>query len=168
MPHVKSLTPLRATAAALVIAASGPAHAQLGTTVAIAVAVAAAGTSSSSNPVDATAPVLHQAANSAVQWQESTDANQIRVRQYVSSSGQVYAVSWDGPAMPDVAVLLGTWFDRYRQEASAALPNASGLHSSRVSSSDLMVETAVRLRDFSGRAWLPSALPAGVAAADIE
>ena len=168
MPHVKSLTPLRATAAALVIAASGPAHAQLGTTVAIAVAVAAAGTSSSSNPVDATAPVLHQAANSAVQWQESTDANQIRVRQYVSSSGQVYAVSWDGPAMPDVAVLLGTWFDRYRQEASVALPNATGLHSSRVSSSDLMVETAVRLRDFSGRAWLPSALPAGVAAADIE
>jgi len=164
MPHVKSLTPLRATAAALVIAASGPAHAQLGTTVAIA----ATGTSSSSNPADATAPVLHQAANSAVRWQELTDANQIRVRQYVSSSGQVYAVSWDGPAMPDVAVLLGTWFDRYRQEASAALPNASGLHSSRVSSSDLMVETAVRLRDFSGRAWLPSALPAGITAADIE
>jgi len=82
MPHVKSLTPLRATAAALVIAASGPAHAQLGATVAIA----ATGTSSSSNTADATAPVLHQAANSAVRWQDSTDANQIRVRQYVSSS----------------------------------------------------------------------------------
>ena len=164
MPHVKSLTPLRATAAALVIAASGPAHAQLGTTVAIA----ATGISSSSNAADATAQVLQQAENSAARWQESTDANQIRVRQYVSSSGQVYAVSWDGPAMPDVAVQLGTWFDRYRQEASAALPNASGLHSSRVSSSDLMVETAVRLRDFSGRAWLPGALPAGVTAADIE
>jgi len=164
MPHVKSLIPLRATAAALVIAASGPAHAQLGSTVAIA----ASGIASSSNPADATAQVLHQARNSAARWQESTDANQIRVRQYVSSSGQVYAVSWDGPAMPDVAVQLGTWFDRYRQEASAALPNASGLHSSRVSSSDLMVETAVRLRDFSGRAWLPGALPAGVTAADIE
>ena len=164
MSHVKSPSPLRAIVAALVIAASGPAYAQLGATIAIA----ATGTSSSSNAADATAPVLHQAANSAVQWQQSTDANQIRVRQYVSSSGQVYAVSWDGPAMPDIAVLLGTWFDRYRQEASAALPNASGLHSSRVSSSDLMVETAVRLRDFSGRAWLPSALPAGVAAADIE
>ena len=164
MPHIKSLTPLRATAAALVIAASGPAHAQLGAIVAIN----AAGTSSSVNPANATAPVLHQAANSAVRWQESTDANQIRVRQYVSSSGQVYAVSWDGPTMPDVAVLLGTSFDRYRQEANTALPNASGLHSSRVSTSDLMAETAVRLRDFSGRAWLPSALPAGVTAADIE
>lgn len=164
MPHIKTLAPLRATAAALVIAASGPAHAQLGTTVAIN----AAGISSSSNLSDATAPAVHQATNSAVRWQESTDANQIRVRQYVSASGQVYAVSWDGPAMPDVAVLLGTSFDRYRQEASMALPNASGLHSSRVSSSDLMVESAVRLRDFSGRAWLPSALPAGVTAADIE
>jgi hypothetical protein len=87
------------------------------------------------------------------------------VRQYVASSGQVYAVSWDGPAMPDVSALLSTWFDRYRQGASAALPNANGLHSSRVSSSDLMVETAVRLRNFSGRAWLPDALPAGVSAA---
>jgi hypothetical protein len=164
MPHLKSLSPLRAIAAALMIAASGPTHAQLGTTVAID----ASGTSSSSSTPGATAAVMHQASNSAVRWQESTDANQIRVRQYVSSSGQVYAVSWDGPAMPDVAVLLGTWFDRYRQDASAALPNASGLHSSRVSSSDLMVETAVRLRDFNGRAWLPSALPAGVTAADIE
>ncbi|MDN7178914.1 DUF2844 domain-containing protein [Caballeronia sp. SEWSISQ10-4 2] len=70
----------------------------------------------------------------------------------MASSGQVYAVSWDGPAMPDLAALLGTWFDRYRQGASAALPNANGLPSSRVSSSDLMVETAVRLRNFSGRA----------------
>jgi hypothetical protein len=164
MSHVKSLTPLRATAAALVIAASGSAYAQLGATVAIA----AMGTSSSSDTADASAAVLHQAAKSAVRWQESTDANQIRVRQYVASSGQVYAVSWDGPAMPDVSALLGTWFDRYRQGASAALPNANGLHSSRVSSSDLMVETAVRLRNFSGRAWLPDALPAGVSAADIE
>ncbi|MFT4435236.1 DUF2844 domain-containing protein [Caballeronia sp. 15715] len=164
MPHFESLAPLRATAAALLIAASGSAHAQLGSTVAIA----ASGTASSSNAADGTAQVLHQAENSAARWQESTDANQIRMRQYVSSSGQVYAVSWDGPAMPDVAALLGNWFDRYRQEASAALPNVSGLHSSRGNSSDLMVETAVRLRDFSGRAWLPSALPAGVTAADIE
>jgi Protein of unknown function (DUF2844) len=117
---------------------------------------------------DASAAVLHQADNGALRWQESTDANQIRVRQYVAPSGQIYAVSWDGPAMPDVAALLGTWFDRYRQGASAALSNANSLHSSRVDGSDLVVETAVRLREFSGRAWLPDALPAGVAAADIE
>jgi hypothetical protein len=118
---------------------SGSAYAQLGATVAIA----AMGTSSSSDTADASAAVLHQGASSAVRWQEPTDANQIRVRRYVASSGQVYALSWDGPAMPDIAALLGTWFDRYRQGASAALPNANGLHSSRVSSSDLTAESAV-------------------------
>lgn len=158
MPHFRTLASPRIAAAAFVIAASGSAHAQLGSTVAIAA------TSSS----DASAAVLHQADNSAVRWQESTDANQIRVRQYLAQSGQVYAVSWDGPAMPDVTALLGTWFDRYQQGASAALPNANGLHSSRVSDSNLVVENAVRLRNFSGRAWLPDALPAGVTAADIE
>jgi hypothetical protein len=61
MPHVKSLTPLRATAAALVIAASGSTYAQLGATVAIA----AMGTSSSSDAADASAAALHQTANSA-------------------------------------------------------------------------------------------------------
>ena len=67
MSHVKSLTPLRATATALVIAASGSAYAQLGATVAIA----AMGTSSSSDTADGSAAVLHQAAKSAVRWQES-------------------------------------------------------------------------------------------------
>jgi hypothetical protein len=156
MPHFKMLASPRASVAALVIAASGSAHAQLGSTFTIA------------NTSDASAAVLHQADNSALRWQETTDANQIRVRQYVGPSGQVYAVSWDGPAMPDVAALLGTWFDRYRQGASAALSTANSLHSSRVDGSDLVVETAVRLRHFSGRAWLPDALPAGVAATDIE
>jgi hypothetical protein len=118
---------------------SGSAYAQLGATVAIA----AMGTSSSSDTADASAAVLHQGASSAVRWQEPTDANQIRMRQYLASSGQVYALSWDGPAMPDIAALLGTWLDRYRQGASAALPNANGLHSSRVSSSDLTAESAV-------------------------
>jgi hypothetical protein len=161
MPHFKTLALPQAAAAALVIATSWPVHAQLGSTVTIA----ATGPSGSS---DTSAAVLHQVDNGVLRWQESTDANQIRVRQYLAPSGQVYAVSWEGPAMPDVAALLGTWFDRYRQGASAALPNANGLHSSRVSGSDLVVETAVRLREFSGRAWLPDALPAGVAAADIE
>jgi hypothetical protein len=161
MPHFKTLASPWATVAALVLAASGSVHAQLGSTVTIA-------TPGASGSSDAAAVILRQADNSALRWQESTDANQIRVRQYVAPSGQIYAVSWDGPAMPDIAALFGTWFDRYRQGASAALPNANGLHSSRVDGSDLVVETAVRLREFSGRAWLPDALPAGVSAADIE
>jgi hypothetical protein len=146
----------RSAAFALGIAASGLAHAQLGSTL---------GTSSSlSSDV-----VLHQASNgSPLSWVESTDGNQIRIRQYVAASGQIYAVSWDGPAMADVQALLGTWFNRYQQGAIAAQESASSLHSSLVDSHGLVVESNARLRDFSGRAWLPSAMPAGVTSADIE
>ncbi|MGA7813491.1 DUF2844 domain-containing protein [Caballeronia sp.] len=160
MHHRHTLIPLQATLAAIAIAASGAVHAQLGSAI-------ATGTSTQGSS-DASAVVMQNAANDAVQWQESTDANQIRVRQYVSAAGQVYAVSWDGPAMPDLAALLGTWFGEYQQSALAGLPNVSSLHASRVSRSDLVVETAVRLRDFNGRAWLPDALPSGVTAGDIQ
>lgn len=157
MSYRHKLNLLRASTAVFFIAAGGLVHAQLGST-------ASTAADASGTP----APVMHQADNSALRWVETTDANQIQVRQYMLPSGLVYAVSWNGPAMPDLSTLLGTWFDRYRQGANVALENASGLHSSRVDGSDLVVETSVRLRNFSGRAWLPDALPAGVAAADIE
>lgn len=160
MSYLHTLTLLQAATAILSATACGSAYAQLGSTI--------GATSIASGVSDQLAAVIHQADNSALRWQETTDANQIRVRQYVSANGLVYAVSWEGPAMPDVSALLGTRFDRYRQGASAALENANGLHSSHVEGSDFVAETSVRLREFSGRAWLPNALPAGVTAAEIE
>jgi hypothetical protein len=160
MFYLHKLISLRVATAILLATAGGSVHAQLGST--IGTAATASGAS------DQFAAVIHQADNSALRWQETTDTNQIRVRQYVSTNGRVYAVSWDGPAMPDVSTLLGIRFDLYRQGASAALENANGLRSSHVAGNDFVVETNVRLRDFSGRAWLPDALPAGVIAADIE
>jgi len=160
MSHLHKLISHRAATAILLATAGGSVHALLGST--IGTAAVSSGTS------DQLAPVIHQADNSALRWEETIDANQIRVRQYVSANGLVYAVSWDGPAMPDVSVLLGTRFDGYRQGASAALENANSLRSSHVDGSDFVTETSVRLREFSGRAWLPEALPAGVTTADIE
>lgn len=161
MHRIKSPLLLASLRTALIIGACAvPAssHAQLGSTV----------LGATSSQGDSSAVVIHRAGNDALQWQESTDANQIRVRQYLSAAGQVYAVSWDGPAMANVAALLGTWFGAYQTSALAALPNAQSLHASHVERSDLVVETAVRLRDFSGRAWLPSAIPVGVTTADIQ
>jgi hypothetical protein len=69
--------------------------------------------------------------------------------------------------MPNVEALLGAYFPRFRDGASATAGDA-GLHTARVSDGNLMVENRTRLREFSGRAWLASALPAGVSAADIQ
>jgi hypothetical protein len=160
MSYLHNLTLLRACTAILFITAGGSVHAQLGSVFGNA--------ATGPGLPDSLTAVVHQADNSALRWQETTDANQIRVRQYISSTGLVYAVSWNGPAMPDVSTLLGARFGSYKQGASTALENANGLHSSHVDGDDFVVETSVRLRDLTGRAWLPDALPAGVVAADIE
>jgi Protein of unknown function (DUF2844) len=155
MHHPTTFDHLRAATLTLGIAFSGLACAQLGATIV--------------TPSSTSGVMLHPAlAGSSVSWLESTDANQIRIRQYVAPTGQIYAVSWDGPAMPDIRALFGDWFGRYQQGATEAQSSAGGLHSSSVEGSDLMVQSSVRLREFTGRAWLPGALPAGVTSADIE
>jgi hypothetical protein len=111
--------------------------------------------------------VVHRAQGGSLVFHETTDANGIVVRQYVDSSGKVYAVTWRGPAMPDIPTLLGTYFATFRDGASASIGTA-GLHAARVSDGDLVVENQVRLREFSGRAWLVSALPPGTSTTDIQ
>src|SRR5512146_2570705 len=45
--------------------------------------------------------------------QEITAANGTVVREYVFPAGVVFAVSWSGPAMPNLQQMLGTYFDQY-------------------------------------------------------
>jgi hypothetical protein len=136
--------------AALAIA---PCHAQLGANIGTADAADGA--------------VVHQASGGLVDYRETTDPHGIVVRQYVDSSGAVYAISWRGPAMPNVQALLGAYFARFQNGANSSVGDA-GLHAARVADGDLVVENRVRLREFVGRAWLASALPAGVSSSDIE
>jgi hypothetical protein len=137
----------------LASSATAPALAQLGAT------GRAAGASDSD--------VVQKAQDAFVQYRETIDAQGIVVREYVDSSGAVYAVSWRGPAMPDIHSLLGAYFETFRQGANASVGDA-GLHATRVEQGDLVVENRVRLREFSGRAWLASALPPGVMSTDIQ
>jgi hypothetical protein len=133
--------------------ASTPCLAQLGAT---------GGTANASDGA-----VAHRAQNGLADYRETTDAHGIVVREYVDARGAVYAVSWRGPAMPNVQALLGAYFERFESGARATAGEA-GLHAARVADGDLVVESQVRLREFSGRAWLASALPAGVSASDIQ
>jgi hypothetical protein len=87
------------------------------------------------------------------------------VREFVSPQGQVFAVSWKGPFKPDLRQLMGDYFDRYVQ----ATPTARGGHgASRVAQSDLVVQSMGHMRAFSGHAFLPGMLPAGVAESDLQ
>ncbi|WP_322029681.1 DUF2844 domain-containing protein [Paraburkholderia sp. J76] len=86
-----------------------------------------------------------------------------------SASGTTFAYTWQGPAQPDVQALLGRYAADWRS-AAAALHAAGrdGLHASRVDGAQVVVETAGHMRAYSGRAWLPAALPAGVSVGDLQ
>jgi hypothetical protein len=85
------------------------------------------------------------------------------VREYVGTSGIVFGVAWDGPTLPDLKTMLGTGFERF---ANASPTRGAGPLA--VSASDLVVYSSGHLRAFSGHAYLPQAVPAGVDAAVVR
>ena len=89
------------------------------------------------------------------------------VREYVSRQGIVFAVTWSGPVPPDLEQLMGAHFTAYSARL-AALPHAGLNRSLRIELPDLVVESSGHLRAYSGRAYLPSLLPAGVRIQEIR
>jgi hypothetical protein len=88
------------------------------------------------------------------------------VREYVGADGLVFAVSWNGPFLPDLRSLLGQHFDTLTSE-SVRHPKA-GHSRVRVEQPDLTIESAGHMRAYTGRAWINSMLPAGFHTGDIQ
>jgi hypothetical protein len=86
------------------------------------------------------------------------------VREFVSPAGKVFAVAWSGPAMPDMRQVLGPYFDTY----VAALAQRKAKGPVNVVLPGLVVQSSGRMRAFSGKAYLPDAVPAGVASEEIK
>lgn len=90
------------------------------------------------------------------------------VREYLGSSGLVFAVSWNGPFLPDLRSLLGTHFATLTDDSAARARRGHGRGRVHIARDDLVIESAGHMRAYSGRAWIASALPAGVTTAAIQ
>jgi hypothetical protein len=88
------------------------------------------------------------------------------VREYVGADGLVFAVSWNGPFMPDLRTLLGDQFTTMTAEA-ARHPKA-GHSQLRVERPEVTIESTGHMRAYAGRAWLTAKLPTGFNPQDIE
>jgi hypothetical protein len=99
--------------------------------------------------------------------QEITDDNGMRVREFLTKAGVVFAVAWNGPVVPDLQRLLGASFDTYIQSLSA-LKDPGTHRSLRIATSELVVEAGGHMRAYTGRAYLPRSIPDGVSAADLR
>lgn len=97
---------------------------------------------------------------------DTTLATGTHVREYVSRSGVVFAVTWDGPFLPDLKALLGKYFDMMVAE-SAAAPKA-GRSRLAVNRPEVVINSGGHMRAFEGSAWIPAGFPAGFTADDVR
>ena len=86
------------------------------------------------------------------------------VREYASASGTVFAVTWEGPSLPDLRQILGGYFSQV--EASSNETAATGPRV--IDRPDLIFYSGGRVRAFHGKAAVPGLIPQGVSLEDIH
>ena len=86
------------------------------------------------------------------------------VREYVSNSGTVFGVAWDGPGVPDLQQVLGSYFDTMKQAAASRRGHGPLV----IDTPDFYFVQSGHMRSFRGSAYLPQQLPQGVDATEIK
>lgn len=89
------------------------------------------------------------------------------IREYITPSGIVFAVAWDGVAHPDLTPLLGSYLNGYRQALGQA-KRQRGQRRFKVSSDKVVVEKWGHMRNLQGKAYVPSLIPDGVSIYEIK
>lgn len=137
-------------------------------TLSASAAAAQAAVSSAAAKAAAQTSSAQSSTSAAYTVRQTTLATGTVVREYVSQAGTVFGVGWSGPQPPDLSALLGSYFPQYvagvQASHAAGVVRGPGI----VETSGLVVHSGGHMGAFSGQAWLPQALPAGVSASDIQ
>jgi hypothetical protein len=97
--------------------------------------------------------------------QELTDESGATVREYVSSAGTVFALTWSGTQVPDLKLLLSTYYDRY---VAAAQTHRTGHHVLSIATPELVMTVVRFQRKSSGQVYAPSLMPSGVTRQELR
>ncbi|CCD38085.1 FIG00452630: hypothetical protein [Candidatus Paraburkholderia kirkii UZHbot1] len=166
--HGHLVKALAFVAGALSVCAAAPAYAVLGgqpmstpqgATATFAKAIAPAASASGASGASA-------AANFTVR--STTLASGTVVNEYLSEQGTVFGIAWKGQNVPNLPSMLGSYFPQYQQGLKAQRAARGGRGPVNVQDSGLVVESGGHMGSFTGRAYLPQSLPAGVSASDIQ
>lgn len=89
------------------------------------------------------------------------------VSEYADPSGQVFAVTWRGPVLPDLSQWLGDYFGAFKQETGQL--RLAGRRGSPINMEQegLVVRSNGRMRNFFGHAYVPALVPPTVQINDV-
>jgi hypothetical protein len=87
------------------------------------------------------------------------------LREFVGPDGNVFAVAWKGPQMPNLRQAFGRYFDIFAAAPRSKFTDHKHL---QVQQGDLVVQSSGHTLTFSGRAYLASAVPSGVSLGDLH
>jgi hypothetical protein len=105
------------------------------------------------------AVVSRQASSYTVHEIEATSGT--TVREFVSPAGTVFAVAWQGPFVPNMEQLLGTYFDQYSAGVRANKATYVGRRPLNLQLPGLTVQMNGYMHAIHFRAYIPEQLPAG-------
>jgi hypothetical protein len=102
--------------------------------------------------------------------QQITTSAGTTVKEFVSPSGTVFAVSWSGPAVPNLQQLLGTYFAQFEtaEQTQRAQRLRSGHNHLEVRSPALVVHAGGHMRQYFGVAYAPALLPPNLSLSDLH
>ncbi len=95
------------------------------------------------------------------------DLDSTVVREYVSASGVVFAVAWNGLVHPDLTQLLGSYAGEYERGLEQT-PREPGRRRLLVKTNEVVVEQWGHMRNLQGRAYVPTLIPSGVSIDEIK
>ena len=91
----------------------------------------------------------------------------ITVREYVSPSGIVFGIAWNGLTYPDLTPLLGSYASEH-QKAASHIKRQPEHKYVKVESDNVVVEKWGHMRNLQGRAYAPALIPQGVTTDEIK
>jgi hypothetical protein len=98
---------------------------------------------------------------------EEVVSDSTAVREYVSSTGIVFGIAWDGYVHPDLTQLLGSYSAEFTAAQQKA-PRVHGRKRQRLATDAVVVERWGHMRNLRGRAYAPGLVPSGVSIDEIK
>jgi len=96
-----------------------------------------------------------------------TLASGVVIKEFTRADGLVFAVSWRGPVLPDLAPLLGTYFAAFKLASHETQQSGGRGSPVSVDQDGLVVKSSGRRPNFFGYAYLPRLTPPNLQIKDV-